>query len=318
MIHFPNSAQRFQPICFQRLKIKQNNVNRFPIKNFQCFRSAFHENNFIHGFLAHNICNGLTVCSFTVDRQNGPLHRLRLLQQVALILVNHLQHNIRNIGVKLRTFTFFDFCTHNFLWKGVAVASVAGHGVIRVRDADDPCDFRYFFAGKTVGVAFAVVAFMMVFGRHGNQAVFRNPAQNMVSRRRMDFYNVKLLVSQPTGFIDNIRRDADLAYVMQQTGAIDFFLLVLAFSHPFGDQIGILRHPRGMAAGISVLCVHRFAQRRNGLYKKTFQLLLLAANLLGLLSDLVFQFDLETLQLSGMARLFHVLFDNFINAAAYR
>lgn len=44
----------------------------------------------------------------------------------------------------------------------IAVAALGSHGIIGIRDRDNPRNFRDFCAFESVGIPFAVIAFMVI------------------------------------------------------------------------------------------------------------------------------------------------------------
>ena len=106
---------------------------------------------------------------------------LHFFHLIIFICIYHIQHQIRNLWVKLCSPAFFDFAAHDFLRSCFAVASIARHRVISVRYTDNTRNFRDIFSDQSIGIALTVIAFMMKPCTFGKTVVHGNIAQNMVS-----------------------------------------------------------------------------------------------------------------------------------------
>ena len=66
---------------------------------------------------------------------------------------------------------------------------------------------------------------MMILGSVSYPLVLVYITQDMVSAYRMHLYLVEFLICQLTRLVDNILRDTNLSYIMQQSGIINDLLL---------------------------------------------------------------------------------------------
>lgn len=86
------------------------------------------------------------------------------VEVVVYVLLDDFKHDGGKAGIELGSGTLLEFALYYILGDEAAVASVAGHGVVGVGDGDDPGFLGDVLTGKAVGIASAVVAFVVPAG----------------------------------------------------------------------------------------------------------------------------------------------------------
>ena len=91
-----------------------------------------------------------------------------LAHLIILVLIDHPDDDIRKNRIQLCALSPFDLAPDNSLGKHISIASAAAHGIIGVGNCNDPGLFRNLSSFEPVGIALAVIAFMMPVGSDGH------------------------------------------------------------------------------------------------------------------------------------------------------
>ena len=83
------------------------------------------------------------------------------MHDVILVVINHLDKQIRDLRIELASPAAQDFRTYLLLRTDVGIGPVACHGIIGVRHGYDPGFFRDLCSQKAVRIPAAVKALMM-------------------------------------------------------------------------------------------------------------------------------------------------------------
>ena len=76
----------------------------------------------------------------------------------------------------------------------------------------------------------------------------------------MGLNDAEFLFRQFSGFVEYLRRHADLADVVQQSNAVILLHRFIVAAQFFGQHGGIMRHAAGMAVGVLVLHIDDFCE----------------------------------------------------------
>ena len=100
----------------------------------------------------------------------------------------------------------------------LGVTTIAGDGIIGIDDGDDAAELRELVQPQTARVAAAIRPLMVIESHIQRQRVqaLAGFFQQSVADHRMPLDDLELLRGQPSGFVEDLRRDPHLADVVQQ------------------------------------------------------------------------------------------------------
>lgn len=121
----------------------------------------------------------------------------RLLHTVFGVQVDHMDHDLGKVRIKLRPDALDQLLSHDVLGNGVAVAAVGGHGVVGIRHGDDPRDLGDGLALEPFGIASSVVPLVVITRADREPRGLLDAGQDLASCDRMSLDLLEFFVSQP-------------------------------------------------------------------------------------------------------------------------
>ena len=131
--------------------------------------------------------------------------------------------------------------------------------VERVGDADDPRLDRDPLPREPVRIAAAVPALVMPAHRRGERRV-AEALDHLAARGGVLLHELELRVGEPTRLVDDLRRDAQLADVVDRRGGLGAFHLLVRQVHALRDHRHVARDAARVTVQVRVLGVQRGAQ----------------------------------------------------------
>jgi len=96
----------------------------------------------------------------------------------------------------------------------VAIRPVGGHGVIGIRDGDDPREKRNVVSSKTVWISLAINSFVMMADDGCDFSVVIDLRENALSNLRVLFHLPSLSERERTRLLEQAGREPDLSHVV--------------------------------------------------------------------------------------------------------
>jgi hypothetical protein len=148
------------------------------------------------------------------------------------------------------------------VWRGETVWAHRRHRVERVRNRDNPRTERDRLTDQPRRVAGPVKTLVVVAHDPGEPGVSeaRNDLSALVG---MSLCDLKLSRRQLVGLVEDLRRDSELAHIVERSGGLDPRDLLVGQTHLARDHRGVTGHTSRMTIGIWILRIERGGQLRN-------------------------------------------------------
>ena len=165
------------------------------------------------------------------------------------------QKSIDHLRIELCVTAGFDFRERFRPGQGFTVRSVGRHGGKAIGNRQKPSENRNVFARESVGIAFAVEAFVMVTNAAQHFGQVRHVFHDQRAENRMLLQNAELVVVQASGLAQNRVGNRDFADVVQQAADANCALLFNGIIEFARHQKRPVRHVFRMAARVVIFVV---------------------------------------------------------------
>ena len=189
--------------------------------------------------------------------------------EVYLSFADELEHYIRDLRVELSALAALELADNEIEVELLAVDTVRCHGIEGVGDADDPAVEGDLLALEAVDISRAVVLLVMIEGAVHDILDEGEVLEDLSASGNVGLHDGVLLVGEAGGLIEYPVGDTDLAYIVEECGVAELFLLLLAEAELLGDHNRILGDSLRMLAGILVLGIDRSRYGEDGLVAHT-------------------------------------------------
>ena len=142
-----------------------------------------------------------------------------------------------------------------------------------IRHRDDPCDERDVRPLEPVGIARAVVFFMVA--PHARYHIFQllHVSQNISAVSRMTVHHCQFALIEPAALQQDTVAHADLPDIMQDRSELQVLQHSLVQPHHPADGQAVLHHSAGMSPCVRILFIDGLGQCLHGIVKCVLQFL---------------------------------------------
>ena len=140
-------------------------------------------------------------------------------------------------GIELSVLVVFKLAQNYFGREAAAVTALAVHSVKGVANADYSCDKRNILAAFTCGIAFAVIAFMVVHCAELNIIYRGKIPEDITAVGGMLFHLVVLFIGQLSRFCQNGIGDVQLSSIVHKPDVVYLLAFILVKAHMLCDKL---------------------------------------------------------------------------------
>ena len=141
--------------------------------------------------------------------------------------------------------------------QGLAVRPGRRHRGERIAHRQDPGDLRDVVAGQAVQVALPIPALVVVADAGADLLEVGQLADDEIAERDMLLHDLVLGLGERAGLAEDVVGDADLADVVEATGAVDHRASPLVETELGAEERGVAGDILGMPARVVVLRIDR-------------------------------------------------------------
>ena len=175
------------------------------------------------------------------------------------------QERAHDLGIELPARAIGEFASGGPHRHRLLVGARRGHGVVGVRDGDDPAAERDRVPAETTRIAFAVESLVMLDDRVGPRP---EPPQDrrgdLRTFDRMSLHQSPFVIVQGSWLVQDRGRDGELADVVHERGPSQAVSVVLGELELLTEEVGEHPHALRVPASASIVGLQRHRERQDG------------------------------------------------------
>ena len=202
-------------------------------------------------------------CSKLIDIAGGNVHGKAVLEKGNSVASDRVapdlqQQSVDGVGIEFLRRESNDFAESVANRERFAIRTLAGHGVKRVRQADDADRHGNVFHHQAIGIS-RTVATLMVRANDLRDARPRelNTAHDLMSHDRVVRHLAKFFGIKRCNFSEQTLVYRDLANIVQVAGGAQPSNFAGIHAHGLSDGGGVAAHTQGVAVNVHVFDIDR-------------------------------------------------------------